>query len=86
MAGGFATQSYITLLNILVAVGLFVCVIFAVAPEAGWWIRRRKNTSVTGTWLEDVFQVSLRSPEVEEDPLAVKTFSEMLPYHCIPQW
>ena len=51
-----------------------------------WWIHRHKNTFPTGTWLEDAFQASLRSPKVEEDPLSVKTFSEMLPYHCIPQW
>ena len=85
MAGEFVAKRDMTIWSSSVVVYLLVydC---TVAMDNDWWIHRRKNTCPTGTWLEDAFQTSLRSPKVEEDPLSVKTFSEMLPYHCIPQW
>jgi hypothetical protein len=49
-----------------------------------WWRSRQKNATVTGTWEEDAFQISLRHSEVAEDPLNVPTYCEVFPYHCIP--
>lgn len=49
--------------------------------EQAWQLRRRKNESVRGTWLEEAFHISLRHKELPEDPLALPLLSA---YYAIP--
>ena len=57
------------------------------SEEENWWLQRRKNTIVQGTFdRETAFQVSLRYRDRPEDPLTVPLFCDWIPYQCLPHW